>query len=168
MTIRVIPSQYGEVIYSATKPHKDLPIVSEDTLRKIAQELKFDSDTFNLVKRAFLYKSIEWAYEEEVRVVKNISAIPFGYHDSEGRHNEWTKMSVLGRPLYFFDIPEASIKEIYLGRHIYKNVTKKRTFTDQELKNVLKSWRAKDIVLMQCSPDIHSWELYAEPSINQS
>ena len=164
----VIPSQYGEVIYSASKPHRDLPIVSEDTLRKIGQELKFDSDAFNLIKRAFLYKSIEWGYEEEVRVVKNISAIPFGYHGSEGRHNEWTKISVSGRPLYCFDIPEASIKEIYLGRHIYKNVTKKEALIDQELKNVLKSWGAKDIVLMQCNSDIQSWELYAEPSINQS
>lgn len=164
----VIPSQYGEVIYSASKPYKDLPIISEDTLRGIGQELQFDSGAFNLVKRAFLYKSIEWNYEEEVRVVKNISSIPFGYHSREGRYNEWTKISVAGRLLYCFDLPEASIKEIYLGRHIHKNVTRKKALTDQELKNTLRSWGGKDIKLMQCNLDVHSWQLIAEPSINKS
>ena len=164
----VIPSQYGEVIYSATKPHKNLPIISEETLLSIGQKLKFDEDAFNLVKRAFLYKSIEWGYEEEVRVVKNISEIPLSYHSGQGRHKEWTKISVAGRPLYCFDIPEASIKEIYLGRHIYKKVTKKKTFTDKEFKNILESWGQRNIKLMQCNPDVHSWQLIAEPSINKS
>ncbi|GHA09567.1 DUF2971 domain-containing protein [Oceanisphaera arctica] len=164
----VIPSQCGEVIYSATKPHRNLSIISEDSLRTIGKELVFDTEAFNLVKRAFLYKSIEWGYEEEVRVVKNISEIPFCYHSGQGRHNKWTKISVSGRPLYCFDIPDSAIKEIYLGRHIYKNVTKKNAFTDQELKNILKSWGGKDIKLMQCHPDIHSWQLIAEQSINKS
>jgi hypothetical protein len=83
----VIPSQYGEVIYSATKPHNDLPIISEENLMSIGKDLKFDFDAFNLVKKAFLYKSIEWNYEEEVRVVKNISEIPFGlYWSSKTGH----------------------------------------------------------------------------------
>lgn len=164
----VIPSQYGEVIYSATKPHKDLPIISQDNLLTIGQELKFDSDAFNFVKRAFLYKSIEWAYEEEMRIVKNISEIPFGYHTSQGRYGEWTKICVSGRPLYCFDMPDISIKEIYLGHHIYNNVTKKKALTELELKNTLTTWGQKDIKLMQCNPDVYSWKLTANPSINRS
>ncbi|BBI62577.1 hypothetical protein HSBAA_38830 [Vreelandella sulfidaeris] len=66
----VIPSQYGEMIYSATKPHNDLPVIGEHELMNIGGSLRFDSNAFNLMKRAFLYKSLEWAYEEEVRVVK--------------------------------------------------------------------------------------------------
>lgn len=164
----VIPSQYGEVIYSATKPHGGLPVISEEILMSIGKELKFDSDTFNLVKRAFLYKSIEWSYEEEVRVVKNISGIPFGYHTDQGRHCEWTKISVAGRSLYCLDMPVASIKEIYLGRHIYKNVAKKKALTEKELKYILASWGKMDVKLMQCYPDVYSWNLMAKPSINQS
>lgn len=164
----IIPSQYGEVIYSATKPHKDLPIISEEKLMSIGRDLKFDFDTFNLVKRAFLYKSIEWSYEEEVRVVKKISEIPFGYHTTQGRYCEWTKISVAGRPLYCLDMPVASIKEIYLGRHIYKNVKKKEAPTEKELKYILTNWGKMDVKLMQCDPDVYSWKLMAKPSINKS
>lgn len=164
----VIPSQYGEMIYSATKPHKDLAVISEHELMDIGASLHFDSSAFNLMKRAFLYKSLEWAYEEEVRVVKNIDNLPFGYHTGGGRYREWNKVAVFGRPLYCFDVPEISLKEIYLGRHIYRNVTKNGSVTDEELRGVLRSWGRKDIKMMQCEPDVHSWSLVAKPSINKS
>lgn len=164
----VIPCQYGEIVYSATKPHKSLHIVSPEQLMDIGGEVKFDSDAFNLVKRAFLYKSIEWGYEEEVRVVKDISKLPFGYHIGEGRHNEWRKIFVSGRPLYCFDIPDNAIKEVYLGRHIYKNVSKKKDLLGDELKDILSSWGKKDLKLFQCEPDLDSWSLKASPSINQN
>ncbi|UTW04141.1 DUF2971 domain-containing protein [Amphritea atlantica] len=164
----VIPSQYGEMIYSATKPHNDLPMIGEHELLNIGGSLRFDSSAFNLMKRAFLYKSLEWAYEEEVRVVKNIEDIPFGYHTGGGRYCEWNKVIVSGRPLYCFDVPENSLKEIYLGRHLYRNVTKDGSVTDENLKGVLQSWGRKDIKMMQCEPDIHSWNLIAKPSINKS
>lgn len=164
----VIPSQYGEMIYSATKPHNDLPMIGEDELLNIGGRLRFDSSAFNLMKRAFLYKSLEWAYEEEVRVVKNIEDIPFGYHTGGGRYREWNKVTVSGRPLYCFDVSENSLKEIYLGRHLYRNVTKDGSVTDEELKGVLQSWGRKDIKMMQCEPDVHSWKLVAKPSINKS
>lgn len=163
----VIPCQHGEIVYSATKPHKNLPTLSSEELMSIGNGIKFNSDAFNLVKRAFLYKSIEWSYEEEVRVVKDISTLPFSYHFGKGCSNAWNKISVAGRPLYCLDIPKNSIKEIYLGRHIYKNVTKKNDFFDDELKEILLSWGRKDLKLLQCEPDVHSWQLIAEQSINQ-
>ncbi|EDN56081.1 hypothetical protein VEx25_2057 [Vibrio antiquarius] len=159
----IIPYQYGEIVYSATKPHNSLPTIGTEELMSIGNGIKFNSDTFNLVKRAFLYKSIEWSYEEEVRVVKGISTLPFGYHTGGGRSNAWNKISVAGRPLYCFDIPENAIKEIYLGRHIYKNVSKKEDLTGAELKNILLSWGRKDLKLFKCEPDIHSWNLKAKP-----
>ncbi len=155
----IIPSQYGEIVYSATKPHKNLPIISEDELISIGGSIGFDSNTFNLVKRAFLYKSLEWAYEEEVRVVKNISQLPFTYHGQQGKYNEWSKITISGRPLYCLDIPAASIKEIYLGHNIYKNVTRKNILSDIELKETLRLWGQKDISLIQCETDIHTWNL---------
>ncbi|WP_086480303.1 DUF2971 domain-containing protein [Oceanospirillum sanctuarii] len=160
----VIPSQYGEVIYSATKPHNNLPAPSAAELMSIGNGIEFNSDTFNLVKRAFLYKSSEWGYEEEVRVVKDISGLPLSYHFDEGRSGEWNKIKVSGRPLYCLDIPIDSIKEIYLGRHIYKNVSKKKLLTDDELERVLLSWGQRDLKLWHCEPDVHSWQLKAKPS----
>lgn len=32
----------------------------------IGNGIKFNLEWFNLVKRVFLYKSVEWSYEEEV------------------------------------------------------------------------------------------------------
>ncbi|USD23312.1 DUF2971 domain-containing protein [Microbulbifer variabilis] len=163
----IIPSQYGEVIYSATKPHSNLPIPSYDQLMNIGNAIEFDADSYNLLKRAFLYKSTEWSYEEEVRVVKQISHLPFGYYHSTGRYGEWSKISVSGRPLYCLDIPEGAIKEIYLGRHIYKNVSKKEALSLKGLKDVLQAWGAMDIQLFSCEPDINSWGLKAQRSIHQ-
>ncbi|MAN52040.1 MULTISPECIES: DUF2971 domain-containing protein [unclassified Marinimicrobium] len=164
----VISSQYGEMIYSATKPHKDLPVIGEHELMNIGGKLRFDSNAYNLMKRAFLYKSLEWAYEEEVRIVKNIENIPFGYHTGSGRYREWNKVIVSGRPLYCLDVPENSLKEIYLGRNLYRNVTKGGSVTDKELKDVLQSWGRKDVKMMQCEPDVKSWNLVAKKSINKS
>jgi len=163
----VIPCQHGEVIYSATKPHKDLPTLSSEELMSIGNGIKFNSEWFNLVKRAFLYKSVEWSYEEEVRVVKDISALQYSYHVGKGRRNAWNKISVAGRPLYCLDIPKNAVKEIYLGWHIYKNVTKKNDFSGDELKEILLSWGRKNLKLFQCQPDVHSWNLMAEQSIYQ-
>lgn len=163
----IIPSQYGEMIYSATKPHSDLPTPSSKELMSIGNGIKFNSNAFNLVKRAFLYKSIEWGYEEEVRVVKDISKLPFSYHSGDGRSAFWNKISVSGRPLYCLDIPISAIKEIYLGRHINKNASKKKDFSGNELQEILLSWGRKDLKLFQCETDINSWHLKATPSINQ-
>jgi len=163
----LIPCQYGEIIYSATKPHRNLPTISREELLSIGNGIKFNSNSFNLVKRAFLYKAIEWSYEEEVRVVKDISSLPFSYHFGEGRIDVWNKISVRGRPLYCLDIPRNAIKEIYLGRNVFKNVTKKNDFSADQLKDILLSWGQKDLKLLQCEPDIHSWQLIAKQSINQ-
>lgn len=69
--------------------------------------------------------------------------------------------------MYCLDIPENSIKEIYLGQNISKNVTKKNDFSADEIKEILLSWGRKDLKLLQCQPDVHSWQLIAEKSINK-
>jgi len=162
----VIPYQFGEIIYSATKPNGVFETISTEELMKIGNKINFDSSIFNLVKRAFLYKSIDWAYEEEVRVVKDISDIPFSYHASEGRFGSWNKIEVNGRPIYCLDVPKKAIKEVYMGRHIYKNVTKKKEFSQKDLKDVLFSWRQRNFHLFQCEPDVKSWSLNATKLID--
>ncbi|HHG3304125.1 DUF2971 domain-containing protein [Vibrio parahaemolyticus] len=160
-TACIIPSQYGEIVYSATKPHNNLPVPTSEELMSIGNDIKFNSDAFNLVKRAFLYKSVEWAYEEEVRVVKDITGLPFSYHFGEGRHGNWKKIMLSKRPLYCFDVPRSSIKEVYLGSHVRKNVSKKEDFSQVEYDSIIESWRRKDLKLFKCVPDIHSWNLTA-------
>ncbi|MGB1257973.1 MAG: hypothetical protein ACPG51_19020 [Thiolinea sp.] len=91
--------------------------------------------------------------------MKNISNLPFSYHFSEGRHNGWRKISVSGRPLYLFDIPVDAIREVYLGQHIYKNVSKRQSLTHEELLDLMRSWQEKDFLLRRCEPDINTWNL---------
>ncbi len=164
----IIPSQHGEVIYLATKPHHDPVItINDELLMRIGNGIDFETDAFNLVKRAFLYKSAEWHYEEEVRVVKDISNLPFSYYSSEKRSGPWRIILIKGRPLYCLDIPPNAIKEIYLGCHIYKNFTKKKDFSEEELRKILLHWGRKKLKLWQCETDTHSWCLRAKQSIHQ-
>lgn len=68
----VIPAQYGEVVYSATKPKNLFDFSIEELIDIVYETSYFESNFYNIFKRAFLYKSHEWSYEEEVRIVKNI------------------------------------------------------------------------------------------------
>lgn len=158
----IIPSEFGEVIYCLNKPHKNLPIVSEETLMSIGEDIEFDANMFNLVKRAFLYKPLEWAYEEEVRIVKNISSIPFSYYDGVGRYDKWTKISISGRPLYCFDIPDESIKEIYLGSQVRRSVTRKNSISQEEFNELIASWSAPERKISICKASLETWRLVAD------
>ena len=93
----VIPAQLGEITYVATK-NKDLNgIPSVEKLNEIKKyDLKFGSEIENYLKQAFLYKSLEWGYEEEVRVIKSISRFKFEYHGKgdEVLNLNWKKLEI--------------------------------------------------------------------------
>jgi len=70
----VLPAQYGSIIYSNSKPvhayHRS------DSFEVIQGRLKrFQPNVLEALQRSFLHKSSEWAYEEEVRVVKAESVL---------------------------------------------------------------------------------------------
>lgn len=122
MIISAIPAQYGEVVYSETKPKDTFDYSAEELLDITLESVSFESNFYNVLKRAFLYKSLEWAYEEEARVVKNIYHPGFNNHSTSGNFNiqseRWNKIKPnnLGRPVYCLNIPSSSFKEIYIGR----------------------------------------------------
>jgi hypothetical protein len=163
----VIPAQLGEITYVATK-NKDLNgIPSIEKLNKIKKDdLKFGSEIKNYLKQAFLYKSLEWGYEEEVRVIKSISRFKFGYH---GIHDEvlnrsWKKVrnSELGQPLFCFSIPQKSIKEVYLGESFYRNMCRSNEGKNEQWCNEqLEYFKAQDFQLYVCEPDYSGWNLSA-------
>ncbi len=64
----VIPAQYGEIIYTQTKPYSPLHQSTSEKLMSVGEEIEsFNNHDFELFKQAFLYKSTTWAYEEEAR-----------------------------------------------------------------------------------------------------
>lgn len=90
----VIPAKYGSVIYTATKPQH--PFEHSDSHELYDGMLyQFNPNLLEALQRTFLHKSSHWSYEEEVRVVRNISR---GYYKEEVQ-----------------PIKRSSFKEVYIG-----------------------------------------------------
>jgi hypothetical protein len=101
----VLPAKFGNVIYTSTKP--DLNLATENPLTfsfENGRIQNFHADLLEQLQRKFLYKSTGWAYEEEVRIIKNIQPVYF-------RHGD--KRNAERRGIYL--LPANSIKEVYFG-----------------------------------------------------
>lgn len=161
----LIPAQYGDVRYTATQPSN--PIVFNDFNRLMLEDFElelFEAHSSNLLSRSYLYKSLEWAYEEEVRVVKDIRSstqisIPkrkeCEYSNDQG---DWNKITIDGRPIHCLKIPQNAFCKVYLGHHIWRNVSE-RGLAQNELVNILESWASKGIQVLKCEPEYNSWSL---------
>ena len=140
-----------------------LPSVEE--LKSISAEPEFNSSLFNLFKRAFLYKSLEWAYEEEVRIVKTLNDSKFGYHSGEGKFSNssgsWEKkyVSSLGRPIYNYFLPSGCIKELYFGHKIMRHVDRIKTISLESFCKFKEECIEKDIKLFITEPQLTSWSI---------
>lgn len=162
----IIPVQYGEVIYTASKPKSTTFEHSSVEFMNIGTDATgYNSDFYNITKRAFLYKSSEWSYEEEVRVVKRLVDSPYGYYSDGGEFSNisgnWVKKKPqsLGRPIYCLKLPKDSIVNIYFGSHVYKNISRTKTTTESELANFKALCKERGIEQRRCEPDVHSWKL---------
>ncbi|PTV64420.1 hypothetical protein DBL03_05575 [Pseudomonas putida] len=94
-TQNIIPASQGAVIYTSLRPSTNGHIL-EPNLKDISPALR---------EKLFLHKSIHWAYEEEVRVVRALKDHnPTSYDDD-------------AEPLEFEDlrIPKEAIKQICFG-----------------------------------------------------
>lgn len=85
----LIPYQQGNVIYTSLRP-------SINTLNDGIPEKPDTPENIALLQKLFLYKSVHWSYEEEVRVIKLFSKeASLTYYDHK--------------------IPASAIKGVYLG-----------------------------------------------------
>jgi hypothetical protein len=148
----IVPIQYGEIIYTSTKPQNRYAIPSQRELMDIGRVAKFEANSYNLLKRAFLYKSLEWAYEEEVRVVKSITTDPYlskgTYGTFENASGKWNRIEVDNKPLDCFEIPRESIVSVHLGHYF-----------DKDNMETVNDWRQNGIEVISCKADLHSWDL---------
>ena len=167
----IIPAQLGEITYVATK-NKDLNSVpSIEQLNEIKKEdLKFSPEIKNYLKQAFLYKSLEWGYEEEVRIIKSLTNFKYSYHCpydqvlSNTPESSWNKVrnSILGQPLFCFDIPRNAIKAVYLGSSFNRNGCRSNEGNDKQWCNEkLEYLKAQHFKLYVCEPDYSGWTLSA-------
>lgn len=70
----VLPAKHGNIIYTKSKP-TDYYNASESAHIFAGQLSRFDENFIEALSRIFLYKSSEWHYEEEVRVVKSAQTL---------------------------------------------------------------------------------------------
>lgn len=64
----VLPYQFGNVIYTSTKPQG---FYADSFNEEIYSFCNYDPLFLEALQRNYLYKSYEWAYEEEVRIVRH-------------------------------------------------------------------------------------------------
>jgi hypothetical protein len=161
----VIPASLGNIIYTNTKPSHKLPEITAERLVTIGEEVNcFHDNDFELFKRAFLYKSLHWGYEEEVRVVKNVyNSVGGSVYKPTTFINEagdWSKIIFEGRPLYCLNIPQDSTVEIYLGCSVGKNLSRLGLEKDEFLK-VRQSWDKRNIEVKNVRKQLDNWDLEA-------
>lgn len=169
----LIPAQYGDLVYTSKKPDKARSLPSIDRLPQLFRQKGFTHDEYELFKQAYLYKSLEWAYEEEVRVVKAIEMTPeLGPYEvgserwerinlitkPENSNNESSGVSAdeskdtgnnsEQRPLDCLKIPSESIVSAYLGLRTSENNKQKAL-----------EWASSNIELYICTEEQSSWSL---------
>ncbi|ERS03004.1 hypothetical protein Q673_18565 [Marinobacter sp. EN3] len=159
----VIPASYGEIIYTKTKPRIVLPMPSDSDLQEIGSDIeKFDDSCYEFYKSAFLYKSVEWAYEEEVRVVKNVRCPPTasGFREATYKNNAgtWRDINIGKRKLYCLSVPEDAIKEVFFGKNFAKNIDG-RSVTQENMKKIISDMKKKNLLLYKCEMSDKTWDL---------
>ncbi|MNF51827.1 hypothetical protein D3C84_331570 [compost metagenome] len=127
----IISASAGNVIYTTVRPNLD-----SDHL-PYHHELTAQHDRL-MLERLFLYKSLHWSYEEEIRVARRVDYTPQIQHQD-------------------FEIPSSAIKAVYLGAKYFPALID--DYNDQ-LPRVHSKYREYDIYL--CNQDRQTWDLHAE------
>ncbi|MDM9599236.1 DUF2971 domain-containing protein [Pseudomonas shirazica] len=127
----IIPASAGNVIYTTVRPSVDgdhLPYHDEIT----AQHDRL------MLERLFLYKSLHWSYEEEIRVARRVDYTP------QVRHQD-------------FVVPSSAIKAVYLGAKYFHALTDN---WERQLPRV--HLKHPKYEMYHCYQDPQTWDLHAE------
>ena len=160
----IIPIQYGNVIYTSKKPTSEY--ISQPSVRRVLGEtVQFNEKDIEKQQRTFLYKPSCWAYEEEVRVVKNIKTLVdddlLGFGETaEIESGTFTKIEANNRSVYCLNLPKGAIKEVYFG---VRNIIYPRGNLTLHAENTLLIIEAldmhSDLGMYICEIDNISWGL---------
>lgn len=108
----LVPAQFGSIIYVSNRALHPFLSKPKSGL-EVGGTHAFPVEHYEKLQRLFLHKPIDWAYEEEVRVLKCVQ------HVSEANpanpSGQFSVVDVDGRPLYLFAVPSEAITEVYFG-----------------------------------------------------
>lgn len=117
----IIPSTKGEIRYLKTAP-SNINKANAAHLMSVGDSNQLNWNNMeSLLKHGLLYKMQEWAYEEEIRIAKNISSANFTYHHSSLSEaiiddQVWTRLQLDTHPIYTLKIPQKAIVEVCVGK----------------------------------------------------
>jgi len=111
-TSNFIPAQFGDVKYVSVRPSGQFVTKAKEGMI-VGGTHHFMADHYEKTSNVFLHKSIEWSFEEEVRVVKCLK----GIHNTsiETQSGSFDVIQINDRPLYLYNMGHGAISEIYLG-----------------------------------------------------
>lgn len=140
-TGNMIPARSGSVVYTSIRPSSfgsELPY-----------EFARPKDNA-ILEKIFLHKSVHWAYEEEVRVAREI-------------YPQITENRVSHKDDSYkdFAIPQEAFKEVYLGARF-------RTCPENEATIQLIRRTCKDAIISKCHLSPTEWKVEGKPIDNSS
>ncbi|WP_080962565.1 DUF2971 domain-containing protein [Chromobacterium subtsugae] len=137
----VLPCQFGNVIYTNTKPKG---FYSDSFNDGVFSLQGFDPMYLEALQRNYLYKSQEWAYEEEVRVVCHREAL-----GGEKKQAYETFLDVVFDP--------AAVRELYFGWRCQKDRKSPRRAMKQVAKRMMHEF--PNVELRVVEPERDTWQL---------
>ena len=128
----IITASTGNIIYTTVRPSVD------GDLLPYHDDISAQHDRL-MLERLFLYKSLHWSYEEEIRVARPVDYTP------QVRFQD-------------FDIPASAITEVFLGAKYFTALSD--DFAGRLPKVHLKH---ADFKFNHCYEDPRTWDLHSEP-----
>jgi Protein of unknown function (DUF2971) len=108
----MIPAHYGSVVYSRQRNGGPYHSAFSEPVT-VGATYHFVLSHYEKWQRLFLTKPMDWAYEEEVRVVKCIRGL--SGEVCQNKSGLFSIITINGRELHAFHLPERSITEVYIG-----------------------------------------------------
>lgn len=108
----LVPAHFGNVVYARHRPSGPYHL-NQGPAVSVGVTHNFVLEHYEKWQRLFLTKPIEWAYEEEVRVVKTIRGLDQGQTDiPSGTFSVQTHQN---RPLYCCQLSAGAIAAVHAG-----------------------------------------------------
>lgn len=118
----LIPAQFGRVIYSKNRDaHQYFSSFKDPVV--VGSTHHFVSSHYEKWQRMFLTKPLDWAYEEEVRVIKCINGI--SSNNNINKSGSFNILNANQSNIYCYTLPFNSITSVYIGARVPASYGKK-------------------------------------------
>ena len=121
----LIPAQFGSMVYASRRHDHPFTSSSGEGI-EVGETHNFEISHYEKWQRLFLTKPLEWAYEEEVRIVKCLDGVLDDQdHKSSSRSGDWkTEIVRDERPLHCCTFCMSAIQRVIAGARVVPSKAK--------------------------------------------